>query len=122
MNNKVQSWTGDKSYEQLKKGLLKNWGLSKRALELVEIASLGESGQFASIFVYTETNKGTGAFSFELASLHTHPSGNLESVGYINIQSKGWLMKPRNCIYKKGRGKGGKGGVVSCSERGLRSH
>ena len=125
MNNKVQSWTGDKSYNKLKNGLFKTWGLSKSALENVELASFGESGKFVNFFVYTETNKGTGAFSFELASLHTHSNGNLNNIGYINIQSKGWLVKPRNCVStktKKGGLFGGSKTKRSCSERGLHNH
>ena len=123
MNNKVQSWTGNENYGNLKNGLFQTWGLTKSALDEVEMATLMEKGKFVDIHVYTETNKGTGAYKFELAAVETHPDGNVKSIGYINIQSKGWIIKPRTCIRTKTKKSGFLGGTKqkrACKERGLR--
>ena len=60
MNNKVQSWSGSDTYQKLKNSLFKSWGLTKSALDEVEMATLMEKGKFVDIHVYTETNRGTG--------------------------------------------------------------
>ena len=125
MNNKVQSWSGSDTYQQLKNNLFKSWGLTKSALDEVEMATLMEKGKFVDIHVYTETNKGTGEYKFELATVETHPDGKVKHIGYINIQSKGWIIKPRACVStktKKGGFFGSGGGTKrKCNERGLRS-
>ena len=124
MNNKVQSWSGSDTYQKLKNSLFKSWGLTKSALDEVEMATLMEKGKFVDIHVYTETNRGTGEYKFELATVETHPDGKVKHIGYINIQSKGWIIKPRACVSTKTK----KGGFFGrsrtkrkCNERGLRS-
>ena len=123
MKNKLVSWSGSQTFNQLKNQLFKAWGLSKTALDEIEMATLMEKGKFVDIHVYTETKKSTGNYKFELATVETHSNGNVKNIGYINIKSKGWIIKPRRCISvkKKKGGAFGKGGTKrSCSERSLR--
>ena len=124
MKNKLQTWTGKESFKTLSKGLLTKWGLSTKAKQEVELASMFEKGKVIDIHVYTETKKGTGEFKLELATVKTLPDGRVSEIGYIYLKSQGWLVKPRQCkSYKKNIGgffgKGGKG--TACSTRGLSS-
>eukprot|EP00944_MAST-04C_sp_MAST-4C-sp1_P010242 g10242.t1 len=122
LGNKKQSWAGKANFETLKNTVLKDWGLTSSALKEVELAAMFEKGKVANMHVYSETKKGTGEYNFELATLETHGGGEIKSIGYINVQSKGWIVKPRTCIKTKVKGGflGGTRAKYGCKERSLR--
>ena len=52
LKNKLQTWTGKEKFKTLSKGLLTKWGLSTKAKQEIELASLLEKGKVIDIHVY----------------------------------------------------------------------